>query len=84
MQCHGAGANAFLSQHGTSELARDRAGSSSKREELKQLIREEISLVERQLKEAQKLVAAGLSSDLSEIPLQREILRLKRELMQLE
>jgi len=62
------------------ELEREKA----KREELKKLIREEIGLVEKQLEEAGKRVQAGTHPSESLNPLQREILKLKRELMAIE
>jgi hypothetical protein len=61
-------------------FARAAASSAAERE----LLHEEIRLLEEQLAETQKLVKSGVASTASLIPIQREILQLKRQLLRLE
>ncbi len=58
--------------------------AGAKRENIRQLIREEMALVEQLLREARKRIELGITSTDYDIPLQRELLRLKRELLLLE
>ena len=60
------------------------AAERSNTEDIKALIREEIGLVERLLQECRKRIQIGIEPSEADIPLQRELLRLKRELLSVE
>ena len=66
------------------DLKRQAAAERSNTEDIKALIREEIGLVERLLQECRKRIQIGIEPSEADIPLQRELLRLKRELLSVE
>ena len=65
-------------------LKRELAGLEGDRSKLKKIIEEEMALVSRLLKEAQKRIEIGTAATGSEADLQREVLKLKRELLAYE
>lgn len=65
-------------------LKREGAGFDGSRAKLKETVQEEMELVGRLLKDAKKRIEAGTAAAGSELDLEREVLKLKRELLSLE
>jgi beta-lactamase regulating signal transducer with metallopeptidase domain len=74
----------FRAQQQLLKLKREIVGLDANREALKQAMQEEIAMVQRLLKETQDRVKLGISPKGEEFNLQRELLKLKRELLMLE
>jgi hypothetical protein len=74
----------FRAQREMFGIRRELASLEKNRDQVKALVQEEIEIVQRQLKEARKLVEAGLAPAGHDLALQRELLKLRRELLSLE
>jgi hypothetical protein len=74
----------FRAQQQLLRLKREIAGLDANREAVRHVVEEQIAMVERLLKEARKRVEIGTAPVGADLDLQRELLRLKRELLSLE
>lgn len=74
----------FRAQQQLLRLKREIAGLDANRQALRHAVEEEIAMVERLVKEARKRVEIGTAPVGADLDLQRELLRLKRELLLLE
>jgi bla regulator protein blaR1 len=74
----------FRAQRQMFAIKREIAGLEGDRAKVKQTIEEEMAVVNRLLKDAQKRIEIGTAAPGHELDLQRELLKLKRELLLLE
>jgi bla regulator protein blaR1 len=74
----------FRAQRQLFAIKREIAGLEGDRAKVKQTIEEEMAVVNRLLKDAQKRIEIGTAAPGHELDLQRELLKLKRELLLLE